>query len=72
MATLPEPLIVVGLKLQVVSAGNPEQAKFTELVKPSKEVMDTFSAPTPPGFGMVMVGLLALSVKSGCRVKDSC
>jgi hypothetical protein len=69
---LPAPLIVDGLKLQVLSAGNPEQVKFTVPVKPSNAPTEKLRVPAPPGDGIVILDeLRGLMVKSGWRLKVS-
>jgi hypothetical protein len=70
---VPEPLTVVGLKLQVLSAGKPEQEKLTVPVKPSKAPTEKLRAPAPPGNGIVILeGLGGLMVKSGWGLNAIC
>ncbi len=67
---VPEPLTVVGLKLQVLSAGKPEQVKFTLPVKPSSAPTEKLRDPAPPGAVILIFdGFGGLSVKSGWRLK---
>jgi hypothetical protein len=68
-----EPLFVIdaGLKLQVLSRGNPEHDVAVKMIvplNPGWPVTLSMTLPLLPGLAMVMVGAAAAKPKSACTV----
>jgi hypothetical protein len=67
----PLPVIEAGLKLQVLSRGNPEHGAGVKLMVPLYPVWPatvSMAVPLPPGLAIVIDGVAEAKAKSACTV----